>query len=100
MRLVRNIRARVLKRTGRKPTSTVEKTEKGFAAIKATEKEKMMVREMVVKAIQRRLQRETLGKGQSLSNDAQILALNKEASDLLGKKRAKKFFEICNDPYA
>lgn len=100
MQLFRKIRARILKRTSRKPTTFTRKVEKGFETIKATESEKILLKGMITRALERRIQKEAIGNNGSLRQDAQIISLNKEAHDLLGNARAKKFFEICNDPYA
>jgi hypothetical protein len=67
--------------------------------INSTPQEKRKMIELTIKAINRQRQRHESGNGHSLTNDHTLKELKQEATELLGRRRANKFFDLCNDPY-
>jgi len=67
--------------------------------IRASDEEGEKIIELTTKALRRAAQRRQNGNGHTIMNDPILLELKTEAEELLGKRRANKFFQICNDPY-
>jgi hypothetical protein len=100
----RSIRAVALRTLRVKPKpqtgeNVARKIKQALHKIRSTEVERKKMIELTVQAINRQRQRRENGNGHSLTTDPILIELKKEAEKLLGKKRANKFFDLCNDPY-
>jgi hypothetical protein len=84
----------------RTPQSMAVKMNGALRTIGATETETKQIIELTKLANQRVVQRKEYGANGSAANDGVMVQLREKAEKLLGKKRADKFFGICNDPYA
>ena len=102
MRLLRRTREIVYKKIGVKPKKVKleDKTKRAFRSIGATKEEREQKINMMTRALRRVKQRKNWGKESGYTKDLHNYDLIIEMRELLGRKRAEKFFEYMNDPHA
>jgi len=99
----RRIRAMILRKAGRKPRlghePTNQRVNRALKQIRATPEEIHESEQITIKALQRRVHNEQMGMRLNTSEDGVIQQTERDLTQLLGKRRAEKFFRLCNDPY-
>jgi hypothetical protein len=97
----RTIRAKVFQACKIKPNKRLpaQRALDALKRIHVNPTETQTILELTRKAIKRNKLRISQGNHRDLAEDGGIIALNKEAEKTLGKRRANKFFAMCNDPY-
>lgn len=97
----RTLREHVFHKVGlkQKPFAPAKKAKRAMEKIKVTPKEKKAIFGFIKKAKIRIDQREEYHAKGYFFMDAYNSRLIHETEEVLGKDRATKFFDMCNDPY-
>ena len=82
-----------------KNTSPQVKVDRALIKIKATQKEARAILTLARAASERAEQRKSYNAKGNIEEDGIFITLKEKTYDVLGRRRAEEFFDMCNDPY-